>query len=430
MNRRQGYSRVHGWGFERRARKPAGGSCFISSTSLLAAWEAYHGEKIRLVDLRVWFGCFELVARRCGLQNGRYAQYSFDELERVVGDRRAAGAVRRLERQGFLRWRSDGIDLTMAEPDGAAGGVLRRRPVPVPRRLIRCIARGTSRAMLATILGHLLTCLWYRQGQCVSGGRCKASWIARHFGVDLRNVKAARQRLLALGWLESVPSDQLTLNRWGLGIVWTMGFHVKHNASSPPAVANAQRTPPPLLEKELSSRAEQRTGACRISDRTGSENGRALSALRPPTLRDVRPADLSDDARLARLLEQAMARGWVNGSECDRLRVYGAAEHARACGQSNPPGLFVWMLKHQRWDFISQQDEDRARMRLHREGSAHALHPIVALCTAVVDRLGRRSVAGARDAVCHSEWSGQPGLDAEVRISGVAYANWPEKPHS
>jgi hypothetical protein len=392
----QRYSRARGWGFERRARKPEGGFCFISSTSLLAVWEAYRRAQIRMVDLRAWFGCFELVARRCGLQNGRQAHYSLDELALVVGDTRVVGAVQRLEAAGLLRWRADGIDLTMAEPDGAVCGdtSLRRRPVPVPRRLIRFLALGTSRAILATVLGHLLTCLWYRQGECVSGGRCKASWIARRFGVDVRNVKAARKRLLALGWLEAVPTDQISLNRWGMGIVWNMGLHVKHNESSPPTAAAAKQTPPPILKKELSTRTEQRTGACRIPDRMGSGHCRPSSALKPPTLRDVQSADLADDARLAQLHEQAMARGWVNGSECDRLRLYGAAEHARACGQNNPPGLFVWMLKHQRWDFISQQDEDRARGRLRRAISSDVVRPIVSLCAAVIQGLDRRVVPG------------------------------------
>jgi hypothetical protein len=349
-----------------------------------------------MVDLRAWFGCFELVARRCGLQNGRQAHYRLDELALVVGDARVVGAVRRLEAAGLLRWREDGIDLTMAEPDGAVGGdtSLRRRPVPVPRRLIRFLAEGTSRAILATVLGHLLTCLWYRQGECVSGGRCKASWIARRFGVDVRNVKAARKRLLAMGWLEAIPTDQISLNRWGMGIVWNMGFHVKHNESSPPTAAAAKQTPPPILKKELSTRTEQRTGACRIPDRMGSENSRSSSAMKLATLRDVQREDLADDAQLARLFEQAMARGWVNGSECDRLRLYGAAEHARACGQSNPPGLFVWILKHQRWEFITQQDEDRARERLRRRSSTDALHPVTSFCTAVMDGWSRRGTKG------------------------------------
>ena len=179
-----------------------------------------------------------------------------------------------------------------------------------------------------------------------------------------------------------------------MGIVWNMGFHVKHYESSPPRAAAAKQTPPPIPKKELSTRTEQRTGASRIPDRMGSEHKRPSVTLKPATLRDVQGTDLRDDARLARLFEQAMARGWVNGSECDRLRLYGAAEHARACGQSNPPGLFVWMLKHQRWDFITQRDEDRARERLRRGCFANALHPMAALCASVLEGLGRHAVPG------------------------------------
>jgi hypothetical protein len=39
------------------------------------------------------------------------------------------------------------------------------------------------------------------------------------FGVDLRNVKSARQALLASGWLMPVAASQTALNRWGLAVV-------------------------------------------------------------------------------------------------------------------------------------------------------------------------------------------------------------------
>ena len=53
--------------------------------------------------------------------------------------------------------------------------------------------------LLATTLGHLLRCMYYRDGRCCPDGRCKSSWIARTFGVDIRNVKAALEKSANLG---------------------------------------------------------------------------------------------------------------------------------------------------------------------------------------------------------------------------------------
>jgi hypothetical protein len=66
------------------------------------------------------------------------------------------------------------------------------RRIPVPRRLVRFLAKGCSRVALATMLGHLFRCLYYRQGHYRAEGLSKASWIAEVFGVSLRAVKTAR----------------------------------------------------------------------------------------------------------------------------------------------------------------------------------------------------------------------------------------------
>jgi hypothetical protein len=88
-----------------------------------------------------------------------------------------------------------------------------------------------------------------------------------------------------------------------------------------------------------------------------------------PTLRDVTLADLSDVDRLLALHQQAIARGWLRGGEAARLNVVAAAVHARRVGQA-PCRLFVALLRDQRWEVITQEDEDQARrlLREHRDG--------------------------------------------------------------
>jgi hypothetical protein len=87
--------------------------------------------------------------------------------------------------------------------------------VPVPRRLLRFLAQGCTRVLLATVLGHLFRCLYYRDGQCQPEGLCKASWIAEVFGVSERAIKTARRRLEAIGFLQRTETAQWLLNRYG-----------------------------------------------------------------------------------------------------------------------------------------------------------------------------------------------------------------------
>ena len=90
-----------------------------------------------------------------------------------------------------------------------------RRRVPVPRQAVRLIAGGAKASVIATMLGHLIRCLYYRDQHCRSGGWCKASWIAEVFGINLRSVKAARKHLVEIGWLQTFPTPQRLCNRWG-----------------------------------------------------------------------------------------------------------------------------------------------------------------------------------------------------------------------
>jgi hypothetical protein len=90
----------------------------------------------------------------------------------------------------------------------------------------------------------------------------------------------------------------------------------------------------------------------------------APGGLPAPRLDDVRVEDLKDTGRLMDLLGQAVARGMVSGSEADRLRLVGAAEHALAIGQGNPAGLFVYLIRGKLWRYLTQDDEDRANVRI------------------------------------------------------------------
>lgn len=356
------------------ARKPAGGFCLISGTSLLRAWAAYRRRDIRLLDLRVWFACLELVARRCVAKKGIRPKYSVDEIRLLVGG--AGGehlrhSLSRLEKSGLVIWSESCITVPKfdASPDDqdlrrmCEEVANHRRLVPVPRRIVRLIAGGARRVVIATILAHLLRCLYYRKGRCEPEGSCKASWIAEVFDVSLRNIKAARQHLVAIGWLLPVVRGQTYLNRFGqrvrINLEWSRNDISPSEKGSPHPEFSTTGSAPPYEDKKLSSRFDHQKPAHGPAG-LFKENGRGTQ----PTLRHLVPEDLRDPKRLLEVHKQAVAAKLLTTSECDRLRFFAAAEHAKAIGTRNPCGLFATLVRRKLWQYATQDDEDSARRRL------------------------------------------------------------------
>lgn len=382
-------------------RKPAGGFCFIRGTALLSAWAAYRGGQIQLVDLRVWFACREASARRCAIRKGRAPQYQIDEIRTLVGgtNRRIGESLRKLGRLGFVAWSDASVEFPEEVGSSFQDGFTEildlvpnhKRLVPVPRRIIRRIAHGERRICIATILGHLLRCLYYKGGLCLPEGTCKASWIADVFGVDVRNVKSARKHLVSVGWLIPVATRQVHLNRFGarfrINLEWPSRNDI--NPLAKRSLLQAKSTigsPPPYKDKKLSTRNEK--PETRGSGPAGVfEEGKGKG----PQLRNVRMEDLNSASSLCELFRQAVGEGVVKGSDMDRLNFFAAAEHARAVGTRNPCGLFVAIVRRGLWQHISLDNEDAAKARLR--GLAEAR--------------GQRSVAGGNSKVASKQGIGE-----------------------
>src|SRR5262245_16530638 len=100
------------------AGKPAGGFVFIPVRELCRAWAAYQERRIRLVDLRTWFACHELAARRCRLPGGRATNFREAELHGLVGGvggEHTRASLRRLEAATLVRWTAHRIEFLKAE---------------------------------------------------------------------------------------------------------------------------------------------------------------------------------------------------------------------------------------------------------------------------------------------------------------------------
>ena len=324
----------------------AGGFVLVSVASLMACWRACrsaplgHRRLPGLARLPRAPGatvpgrggpCGGLLGRRAGQAPRRLGEAG-QGLRRPPRRRRPPGVGRR------------GYRLPDARPRGARarglhrqGPGARRRPPEDPP------APGRQRrpALIAAVLGILLRCLSRRKEGFDGRGRVKASWIARVFGLDLRRVKAARRELVNLGWIGPEPSGRSAENQWGRlpdrpGVGpgprrWSLF------ATPPPADRPADCHPfcnqEPLREE--AQHQEPRRGPSGFSIQGSGEGDKKLPS---PTLAEVRIEDLKDTVRLLELHRQAIGRELIGGSEAERLKFVGAAEHALAIGRGNPLG--------------------------------------------------------------------------------------------
>ncbi|MBA5868343.1 MAG: hypothetical protein GDA67_16745 [Nitrospira sp. CR1.3] len=306
-----------------------------------------------------------------------------DEIHRLVGGQDSISiqtAIRRLSNAGLLEWSERQIRIPAPswncgdDRDAELQRMVElvtnhRRKVPVPRRTLRFLARISQPVTIATVLGHLLRCLFYRNGMCQPVGRCKASWVADVFGVDVRNVKAARRHLGDIGWLVVEHSPQTAMNRWGamvtLQLKWRFGDARHPVKMPPPPLKSDAESPPPREYWKLSSRTEDQKPAQSVR----------IGACAPPMpiLRNVRLEDLHNPHRLDVLLEEAQRRHLVPAGEAARLRFHAAAAHAVRLGKRNPPGLFASIVVRGLWSFLGGIDEDLAGRQLANLASKRPL---------------------------------------------------------
>lgn len=368
----------------------AGGYRLIPVLQVAMAWWAYKRGLIRYIDLRTWFGCQELVARRCVVRAGepvRYCPTELDGLVGGVGGKRREASLGRLQKAGLLTWSSSAIAFA-ASPDGLPTDDLatfwsffnalpnHNRKLPVPRRTVREIAGGLKPVVVATILGHVLRCVYLWKGAFEPEGCCKASWIAETFGVDVRGVKRARRHLASIGWLTLKSSEQWHRQRYGARVVVNLAWSRKPSTEvvrpspsasveprpglPPRAAVFSPGLPPPESDKYLSSRFRNQKPASRGPAGFSAEKGERKT----PTMRHVELWDLKDTGRLLRLFRDAVARELVGESEGERLLFVGAAERALFKGTVNPCGLFVRLVRGRLWSHVTNSDEDAAHERL------------------------------------------------------------------
>jgi len=139
----------------------------------------------------------------------------------------------------------------------------------------------------------------------------------------------------------------------------------KPDATLPPEFDDCDSNlPPPNKKRELPSGSKNQYGApaCKagVRERTGSVSRLGLANLLPD--------DLREPARLRRLFQQAVRFALLRDCVADQLRFAAAAAHALRVGKQNPCGLFVSFVRRGLWNYLSQADEEAARLLLKHAG--------------------------------------------------------------
>ena len=369
-------------------RQLEGGYVSCDIEQLAAVWTAYRRGHLAYVDFRVFLALHEVRHRRLAALASRSrngdgrtpppvpAGVTIRELQRLVRCTRSVrvrASVSRLAElhlaasdAGDLRLPATGQTLPPELQHAAqemARTLGRRGRVALPRRVLRYLAGGASAATAATMLAMVVRCLyWQRGGVFNAVGSCSTRLVADVFGVNLRTVKAARRRLVEIGWLVPRDADHWHVQRHGGRFAVNLAWGLPDPEGSPPPRRSDRGSAPP--SKTGTSRRDRENQDPRRSRAAGACRRRAGK----PALTHLVEQDLRDPERLKDVYRQALRRKLISRSEADRWRLFAAAQHALRVGTTNPCGLFVTTIRERRWRLLTQADEDRARLLLQPAG--------------------------------------------------------------
>ena len=403
----------------------------ITVHQLAIAWWLFQSKHLTKRQLRVYFAAHEMAERRRyaktnpdpdrragGRESRRKPLYTLDEIKSLVGGRNSKTAnaalsadVKALGRLGLVKIMPHAIEFAVSIDQIALEDVTgfwsffdeipnRNRSIPIPRRTCRALAGGFPTAVMAMMIALMIRSLfWHRsvgeegQGGYRIDGRTKCSWIADVFGVSRRAVTDARTRLIELGWITPIDAPQWELNKWGQRYQLNVDTFGPSEVQNPiidepdlsgeiasPESDNSGETASLCLNKSSSLKGNIKTrnpaptraetsGVLIQKDRGSRRINRGGACSGSASLWNIREEDLRDTQRLLVMYHQAVERKLVTSSEAGWLNFLALAERARAHGR-DASRLFFWLLKNQRWDFITQSDEDAAlaRLRLLRDG--------------------------------------------------------------
>jgi len=350
-----------------------GGYRAMTPIHVCNALAAYDDGLVRYRTLRTYFACVAVLAAREAASRVRgeaprsaCGTVHASELAKLAGTTEAIAAadLRRLAKVGLVERDADVVRMA-DEPLPCAIEILElvspnrswRRPIPMPRPMLRFLAACPRPAVAKVILAHCLRGLSIERcsGAVRSRGTLKSTWVADTFALSLRAVKAARATLVSMDLIaRDEGSTQWKLNRDGayfeLNLAWSAA------RSAPRTTSIEVESAPPM--KRLGTPPD-------LEDQRTAKAG----VLSGPELRNVQRDDLERFSRMETLFWQAVDKKWLRESEMDALNFLAAAVRARFSKARDPVRVFVAIVKRGLWTHITCAEEERARAALarHRE---------------------------------------------------------------
>lgn len=398
---------------------------------------AYDAGDISLGAMRVYFAALVSVAAREAAKRsyakvrrrgGVTPRFIIQELSRTthLPLKRVTKELRTLKKATLLSFTESDITFHEYERETCSAGIVAltggrscRRPVPLPRTLLRFLAKSSKASLTKTALAYCVRGLTLsRSGEISGKGSIKATTIATTLNMSERSVRSARATLLSLGFItDDEASFQRKLNRTGayftMNLSWvspeaskgvikrvglsggaTKGPKAKDSLSSacnayapqsgvdnsrvlnagfaPPGAKNRTLFAPPYKDKktyfviknqETQRRTLNPSGLC--TAKTQKPKPRVQSALPPPNIRDVRAEDLKSFGRVEELYRQAVKVKLIEPTEANAINFIGAAARATRV-EGDAPRIFMGIIRGKLWKNITQGDEDRALGALRR----------------------------------------------------------------
>ncbi len=178
-----------------------GGYKTVTPVQIANCFGALNQDAISYRAVRVYFACLSLVATREAAKRDAVkkrtkpcaeVRYRVSELCAVTGLK--SGAVKRdlrsLKKAALLLWsekalsvRSDSVPGTEGLLQSLSGRRSALRPIPVPRSVLRLVARSTKGALGKTAMAYVIRGLSIdrKDASIRAAGTVKASWISINF---------------------------------------------------------------------------------------------------------------------------------------------------------------------------------------------------------------------------------------------------------
>lgn len=339
---------------------------------LTAALAALNARQISFRAFRAYVAGHELIARREAAERvharkSPQRRFLTSELAAVMdeGSASLSRELRALARAGLMTFTESTLALS---PDAAQSVELLKllgsrggdRLVPVPRQVLKFLARCSRPALAKTVVAYLLRGLALsRTGELQAAGTVKVSWICKLGNISERAARAARAELIRLGWItRDTGSVQRKLNRDGAYFVINTRWRRAEQRSAPLRAEKCARNAPLREKQETPSDLKYQKPAPRPG--TG-----VLRTERKPDLRNIQPEDIRRISQLRELFRQATEVGWIERGEAAFLNFAAAAVRANRVGRE-PVRAFVAIVRKRLWHHLSVADEEQAICSLRR----------------------------------------------------------------